>query len=214
MGESFFMTDSNVKVFVEGEGTQSTLLERIQKQDAEGWKTFVRLYTPLLFQWCRRAGLQDTDAADVAQDVFYAVSKSIATFSREREGGTFRGWLRTITTNKIRDRHRLNVPGAYGVGGDDGMTVTHEAPEAREPFSAADAHGPEDELTLMRRAVEIVLGDYEEHTRAAFLRVTMGEESAADVARDLNMTVNVVYLAKSRIMRRIREEFAGLIETL
>ena len=70
----------------------------------------------------------------------------------------------------------------------------------------------EDEQLLSRRAIDMVLDSCEEETRQAFLRVVVGREHPADVARDLGMTANAIYVAKSRILRRIRHEFAELVD--
>src|SRR5262245_54299739 len=92
-----------------GEGSQPSsatsrsLLDRVRTNDAAAWDRLVALYAPLVFHWCRRWDLQHQDAADILQDVFQAVATHIAQFRKEREGDTFRGWLRTITRNKVRD---------------------------------------------------------------------------------------------------------------
>src|SRR5437588_9992509 len=86
--------------------TSPSLLDRVKAGDAAAWERLVTLYAPLVFHWCRRWGLRDEDAADVFQDVFQSVAAHIATFHRDRRGDTFRGWLRTITRNKVHDYYR------------------------------------------------------------------------------------------------------------
>src|SRR5437763_11958272 len=83
--------------------TSSSLLDRIKANDATGWDRLVALYAPLVFHWCRTWHLQDQDAADVLQEVFQAVATHVNGFRREKEGDSFRGWLRTIAHNKVRD---------------------------------------------------------------------------------------------------------------
>src|SRR5277367_2420601 len=96
------------------EGPHSTatfrgLLERVRVDDEAAWHRLVDLYAPLVYRWCRRSGLPEQDAADVFQDVFQAVATHIAGFRKEKESDTFRGWLRTITRNKIRDHFRKSA---------------------------------------------------------------------------------------------------------
>src|SRR5262245_57615236 len=86
-------------------GTSLSMLQRLQGHDASAWQRFVDLYSPLVFSWLRRAGFRDEDAADLLQDVFLLVSRSIPQFQR-RGDGTFRGWLRTITANRVREHFR------------------------------------------------------------------------------------------------------------
>src|SRR5262245_32429982 len=104
------MTDTKPKPGSESRssstGTARSLLERARDRDPAAWERMVTLYAPLVFHWCRAWGLRDQDAADVFQDVFQAVAAHIAEFRRDRSGDTFRGWLRTITRNKVNDHFR------------------------------------------------------------------------------------------------------------
>ncbi len=190
--------------------TSTTLLERVKARDEQAWVRFVYLYTPLIYHWCRRAGLREQAAEDVGQEVFRAVSGAIANFRHDRQGDTLRGWLRTITRNKVRDHCRRDRPHDQGVGGSDAQTRLAELPDEASTDPEADAD--DDRLVLLRRAVELVLADCEERTREVFRRVVLDGHAIEDVARDLGLTKNAVYVAKSRILKLLREEFAGLVE--
>src|SRR3954467_15472366 len=100
-------------------GTSRSLLERVRADDAAAWDRLVALYAPLVLHWCRRWDLQDQDSADVFQEVFQAVARHIADFRKDNEGDTFRGWLRTITRNKVRDHFRRAGRQPCGAGGTD-----------------------------------------------------------------------------------------------
>ena len=201
------VTDPNVKL---GGGTSVTslsLLERACKRDPDAWVRLTELYGPLLDQWCSRAGLQQADAADVKQEVFAAVLNGIGGFRHDRPGDTFRGWLYAVTRNKIRDRARRGE--AQGPGGTDAQIRIASLPanELEEELPA----DPDSERAQYLRAIELVRGEFEPKTWDAFLRVTVDGRNAADVALELGMSPNAVYLARSRIFRRLREEFDGLI---
>src|SRR5437016_9503517 len=86
--------------------TSPSLLLRVQADDQAAWTRLVDLYAPLVYHWCRRAQLGPEDTADIFQETFRSVAKNIHDFRRDRAGDTFRGWLRTITQNKIRDHFR------------------------------------------------------------------------------------------------------------
>src|SRR5262245_9179854 len=86
--------------------TSRTLLERVRAGEATAWQQLVNLYSPLVLRCCRRWDLQDQDVADVFQEVFQAVALHIGSFRKEKPGDTFRGWLRTITRNKVYDHFR------------------------------------------------------------------------------------------------------------
>jgi RNA polymerase sigma-70 factor (ECF subfamily) len=206
------VTDSSVDPGGSGSGTSLSLLERVRARDQAAWERLVGLYGPLVYGWCRRAGLQPTDAADVGQEVFAAVARGIGAFRHDREGDTFRGWLFTITRNKLRDRSA--PPGGVGAGGSDaqrrlaGLAVE---PPDDEPLTAV-CDEPNERKILCRRAIEIVRVEFEVPTWEAFWRSFVDGRAPADVAAELGLSVNAVYLARSRILQRLREEFAELID--
>jgi RNA polymerase sigma-70 factor (ECF subfamily) len=186
-------------------------LARVKAQEQEAWRRLVYLYSPLVYRWCRHAGLQDTDAADVGQEVFRAVARAIGRFHHDRDRGSFRGWLRTITRNKLRDGGRRQPPGGRGRGGSDAQDKLQEVAASDPPGSDADAAQHQD-LLVLRRAADLILGDCEDTTRRAFWRVVIDGQAPAYVAADLGLSVNAVYLIKSRLLRRIRDEFAELVD--
>src|SRR5688572_4263442 len=96
--------------------TSSSLIDRVQARDAEAWRRLAHIYGPLVYRWTQKAGLQESDAADVSQEVFRAVASHVTEFRRDRPDATFRGWLWTITRNKIHDffRRRAGEPEARG----------------------------------------------------------------------------------------------------
>jgi RNA polymerase sigma-70 factor (ECF subfamily) len=203
------VTDASVDMGESSEKTSLTLLARIKDKDQEAWRKFVRLYGPLVYGWCRQSGLQDADAADVGQDVFRTVAESIDGFHHDQQGDSFRGWLRTVTRSRVLDFLRRKARAAHGLGGSDAQALWHELPDAPSDSRSTDE---DDKLSLARRAIDMVLETCKEATRQAFLRVVIEGQNPADVARDLGISVNAVYLAKSHTLRRIREEFAQLVD--
>src|SRR5437764_1344254 len=114
------MTDVSVHP-CDGTDTPLSLLLRLKRDEQPAWERLVKLYTPLVYRWCRQHGVQAADAADVGQEVFQAVARRIHDFRRERPGDSFRGWLRTITRNKVRDYYRSHPSELAAVGGEGGL---------------------------------------------------------------------------------------------
>ncbi len=189
--------------------TSSSLLVRIKAKDEEAWRRFSHLYGPLVHRWCSGFGLQDADIADVGQDVFRTVAESIARFHKNEKGDSFRAWLKAITRTRAIDHMRRKERASVGVGGSAAQQRMLAIADCRSDLESSDL---DDEQLLSRRAIDMVLDSCEEETRQAFLRVVVGREHPADVARDLGMTANAIYVAKSRILRRIRHEFAELVD--
>jgi RNA polymerase sigma-70 factor (ECF subfamily) len=150
--------------------------------------------------------LQAADAADVGQEVFQTVARKVGDFHRDRPGDSFRGWLWTITRNKVHDFHRARLPDQ--AAGD---------PDALERLTAAqpaDEDGrPEAEAKLLyRQALDLLRQEFQEATWRAFWRVVVDGQRPAAVAAELGLTANAVYLAKSRVLRRVRQEYADLLD--
>lgn len=196
-----------IEVQAESVGSTShSLLERIRVRDAEAWRRFVHLYGPTIFEWARRASLQPSDAADVTQDVFQAVAQTVSKFRRDRAGDTFRGWLRTITQNKIRDYYRARPQ--YVVGG---QAVEEQL--AKLAVDEPTGLGPSAFVAeLSQRALDLIQSEFETSTWQAFLRTAVADKSAADVARELGLSIAAVHKAKSRVLQRLRRELDGLLD--
>jgi RNA polymerase sigma-70 factor, ECF subfamily len=206
------VTDAAVNPLVADSRTSRSLLERVRARDRTAWGRLVRLYGPLVYGWCRRAGLQAADAADLGQEVFAAVARGIHCFRHDRQGDTFRGWLYTITRNKLRDRSL--PPGGAGAGGSDALRRLADLPaeQGGGDSPTADSEELNETKALYRRAIELVRGEHEPRNWDAFWRAFVDEQAPVDIASDLGITVNAVYLAKSRILRRLREEFGALLD--
>ncbi|MBT5708730.1 MAG: sigma-70 family RNA polymerase sigma factor, partial [Verrucomicrobia bacterium] len=113
--------------------TQPTLLLRIRDtEDEASWERFVKIYTPLVFGYCRKRGLQEADASDVAQEVMRTVAQSINRFDYNKKKGTFRGWLLTVTRNKLLKYFSKLQKQPIGTGRTTIQTKLEETPDAVE----------------------------------------------------------------------------------
>jgi RNA polymerase sigma-70 factor (ECF subfamily) len=190
--------------------TSLTLLERLRANDGEAWRAMVRLYTPLVLHWCARGGVRGADADDVAQEVFSAAATHVARFRRDRPSDSFRAWLRGITRNMVLQHFRKSERHPRASGGSDALLRLQEVEVA--------ADGPEDEDPaeeldgLRRRALELVRGEFEERTWQAFWKTVVEGRSPVDIAADMGVSPTAVRMAKSRILRRLKEEFGELIQ--
>lgn len=182
--------------------TSMTLVARVQANEDLAWRRLVDLYGPLIYSWARRGGLSTEDAADLMQDVFAVVAKAIRRFDPKGRG-RFRGWLWTITRNKIRDHYR-RVEQAAARGGDTALRQLSELPEE---WSDDSSHATRNEVrSLYHRALELIRSDFQTQTWQAFWLSVVEERPTDQIAQQLGLSTNGVRQAKSRVLRRLRAE--------
>ena len=188
------------------ESTSSSLIERARQREQEAWDRMAVLYGPMVYRWCRRFGLRAEDAADTVQEVFLVVVDAIGDFRGGRKG-TFRSWLRTVTRNKTHDAFRRAAGQASAVGG----SAAHERlSQLVSAVASSDEQATDDGDDVWDCAVERVRAEFPSHVWKAFWRVTIDGVAAADAADELGMSVAAVYQAKSRVLRRLRQDLRDL----
>ena len=190
--------------------TSLTLLEQVQANQAEAWDRIVDLYAPLVRYWCRRSQLNDEDVAEIFQETFRAVATHIQNFRHERKDDSFRGWLRTITTNKIRDHFRRIDGQAIAEGGSVGQM---KIAEISDPLTEDEENSEQDILRAsVHQMLKMVRGDFEPRTWEAFWQCQVEGRGTDEIGLELQMTPAAVRKAKYRVLRRMREELDGLID--
>jgi RNA polymerase sigma-70 factor (ECF subfamily) len=185
------------------QSTRFSLLMRLRESESgDAWERFTQLYTPLLFFWARRVGLNSADADDFVQDVLVLLIDRIGNFEH-RGQGSFRAWLRTVAINKCRQRFRRRSPVA--VGCDDPVMESLAAVET-DPFWEVEYR-----QHLVARALEIMRSQFEPATWQACWQRTVEGRPAAEVAKNLGLSEGAVYVYTGRVLRRLREELAELL---
>ena len=190
--------------------TSVSLLDRLRSQpDGPSWRRLVDLYTPLIHGWLRRYEVQPQDADDLVQEVLSRVVRDLPHFEHDRRRGAFRCWLRTITANQLRTfwRARQHRP---VVGGSD---LERRIEQLEDPAShLSKLWDQEHDRHVLARLLDLVQPEFSPTTWAAFRRVTLDGVRPADVAVELGISVNAVWLAKSHVLRRLRQESQGLLD--
>jgi len=182
--------------------TPISLLQRLrQPNQPAAWAQFVDLYTPVLFAWARRLGLQPQDAADLVQEVFTVLVRALPEFVYDPHQ-SFRKWLLTVTRNKWRDacRRRALLPGEAALD------------DLASPGSGDALAETEYRQRLVSRALELMRKDFQPATWTACWELVANGRSAPEIAQELGLTVNAVHLAKRRVLRRLRAELDGLLD--
>jgi RNA polymerase sigma factor (sigma-70 family) len=187
--------------------TRPSLLIRLKApRDERAWVEFVEIYEPLIARLARRQGLQEADAADLTQDVLRTVAGAIEQWDPDPARGSFRAWLFRITRNLIVNlmTARRRRTASYGTG-DTNMVALLEAQPAPEGDDSA-LFDAEYRRRVFTWAAERIRGSFHETTWQAFWRTGVEGQDVASVAALLGMTPGAVYVARSRVMARLRQE--------
>lgn len=193
--------------------TRVTLLTRIRDgRDSEAWHEFVQLYGPVVYRFARNRGLQDADAADLMQDVLRSVARNAHRMEYDPKRGTFRGWLYTVTRNKIYNFLSAQRNRPRGTGDRDAHERLDATP-AREDEYGPDAEWEREyQRELSARAMEMVRYEFQPATWQAFWETAVEGKAASEVGAGLNMSPGAVYVAKSRVLARLRDEVKRLMD--
>jgi RNA polymerase sigma-70 factor (ECF subfamily) len=187
------------------EMTHASLLERLRSPgDAQAWRRWLDLYTPLIRGWLGRHGLQPADVDDVSQQILAVVVRDLPEFHHNGRPGAFRSWLRALTVNRLREHWRAQRRA------DGGEALLDQLADPASDLSRQwDA---EHDLYVVRHLLELLEPEFTPRTWALFRRSVLDGLSAEAVAAEQQATPNAVWIAKSRVMARLRQEAQGLVD--
>jgi RNA polymerase sigma-70 factor (ECF subfamily) len=193
---------------VSSPGTSASLLERLRDpRDAQAWQKLVLVYTPFMHAWLRPAPLQPADVDDLTQRVLELLVRKLPQFVHNGRPGAFRAWLCGITKNVLREFRRAGRFGGQAPGTADLLE------QLEDPDSGLSRWWDEEHNRhVVNGLLRLVEPDFKPATWRAFRRLVLDELPAEVVAAQLDMTVNAVLIAKSRVLARLREEADGLVD--
>jgi RNA polymerase sigma factor (sigma-70 family) len=187
--------------------TRPSLLLRVRDvTDDAAWSQFVEIYTPLIFGYCRGRGLQEADAADVAQETMRAVAKAIGKFEYDRQRGKFRNWLLTVVQSKLHN-FLVQQQRQPALASETALRFKLENESTRADESAWET---DYYRAIFNWAAERIRSEFQESTWQAFWQTTIDEREGKEVAKSLGLSVGAVYVAKSRVIARLKEEIQSV----
>jgi len=188
--------------------TRASLLVQIRDGANQGaWQEFVSLYGPVVYGFARKRGLQDADAADLMQDVMRSISAAIGRLDYDRSQGTFRGWLFTITRNKVFNFLSARKIRPQASGDSSTNRILDSTPDAND---GSDTWEVEYQRRLASLAMDRVKSEFQENTWKAFWLTAVDNTPVAEVARQIGMSAGAIYVAKSRVLARLKDEVEAM----
>jgi len=190
--------------------TSMTLLNKARRHDESAWETIVKLYAPLVYRWCKRAGMGYHDIENLSQEVFTIAYRKLDRFQKESDSDSFRGWLYTLVRNKRIDWLRKHQNDADAVGGSQVMMLQQQIPdETWEDCEELD-EVEQEELFLFNQAIQLIRQEFGPRDQRIIEALLCENQDPREIAAQLGISRNTIYIVKSRVMRRLREEFADL----
>lgn len=183
--------------------TRESLILRLPTlSDAAAWQQFVAVYEPLVLRFAQRRGLQDADARELAQNVLVAVARSVSDWQPDRRRGRFRAWLFRIARNQLINLVARKRPD-QGSGRSEEWQVLNQlqAPEATLAAAELDYR-----RELFRTAAAEIREDFRTTTWQAFWQCSVLQRSVQEVADELGISVGAVYIARSRVLQRLKTQ--------
>jgi RNA polymerase sigma-70 factor (ECF subfamily) len=188
--------------------TRASLLVQLRDgANRAAWQEFVKLYGPVVYGFARKRGLQDADAADLMQDVMRSVSAAITRLDYDRNQGTFRGWLFTISRNKIFNFLSARRIRPQASGDTDAVRMLNAQPDDHE---SADTWELEYQRRLASLAMERIQSEFQEKSWRAFWLTAVEGQAAGEVSKQLGLSAGAIYVAKSRVLARLKEEVEAM----
>lgn len=178
-------------------------MEQARARGADAWERLVALYQPLLDVWLGAAGLQEADRDDVRQRVLTVLVKQLPEFKHSGRVGAFRAWLRGIVTNLLREHWRTRPTPA---------TESFLAELVDPQGSMSRLWDEQHDKHVLQGLMKVVRPEFADKSWLAFRRIALDGAAARDVAAELELSVNAVLIAKSRILARLRQAAEGLVE--
>jgi RNA polymerase sigma-70 factor, ECF subfamily len=190
--------------------TRQSLLLRAQGGEEGAWKDLADLYRPLILGWLGRQGVPAVDLEDLSQDVLLSVIRHLPAFEHSGHRGAFRSWLRTIVCSRTTDYWRSTGAGARASGGSGAAAALQQI---ADPDSDLNRQWDEEhDRYVLGCLLDLVEEEFEPATLRAFRRLALDGAGGAEVAEELGLSVAAAYTAKSRVLRRIRQEAEGIID--
>ncbi len=184
--------------------TRPSLLIRLRdEEDTVAWAEFVDVYAPLVYRFARRRGIQDADAADVTQEALKTCSQNMARFRYDRSRGSFRAWLFTVVRTRLINYLASQRRHPQGLGGTEFNQQLEQAPAVAD--DEAEEWSREYELRLVEWAKNRIRGEFRENTWRAFQMTAISGLPAKKVAAELGISTGAVYVAKTRVLQRLKQ---------
>ncbi|MFI5456962.1 MAG: RNA polymerase sigma factor [Isosphaerales bacterium] len=191
--------------------TSKSLLAKARDcSDQAAWRRLTELYEPLIERWVRPHVAQRADAEDLVQEVMTTLVRELPGFDHNQRTGAFRAWLRTITIHRLRAYWEKRDAGPAVAGGPD---LREALAQLADPTSElSQSWDEEHDRHVTKRLLASIRLEFQPATWRAFELQVQDGQPASEVARELSLSVNAVLIAKSRVLKRLREKAAGLVD--
>lgn len=205
------MTDSFQNRTWNPEFTSMTLLNRARQHDEEAWRIIIKLYAPLVYRWCKRMGMSYHDIENLSQEVFTIAYRKLDQFQKQEDKDSFRGWLYTLVRNKRIDWLRKRQKDMDAVGGSQAARLQQQIPDGISEDSEEMSESEQEDLFLYNQAVELIRQEFSQRDQQIIEALLCENQAPHKIAEQFGISRNTVYIVRSKVMKRLRTQFANLL---
>ncbi len=180
--------------------------------DSESWNRLVELYAPLMRRWLRAYEVPGADVDDLVQEVLTVLSQELPKFTHNQRTGAFRAWLRKMLIHRLQNYWRSRKRQSLGQGGSSVLEQLEQL--ADDQSQQSRIWNEQHDRDVIARLLELVQPRFQPKTWEAFRRQMFEDQKPAQVARELDMSIGSVYVVRNRVLTALRQEAAGLVDSL
>jgi RNA polymerase sigma-70 factor (ECF subfamily) len=184
--------------------TSMTLLDKARQNDEAAWEMIVKLYAPLVYRWCKRAGMSYHDIENLSQDVFTVAYRKLDRFQKKTDSDSFRGWLYTLVRNKRIDWLRKHKNDFDAIGGSQVLLMQQQIPDAAWEDSEELDQSEQEDVFLFNQAIQLIRQEFGPRDQKIIEALLCENQDPREIAVQLGISRNSIYIVKSRVMRRLR----------
>ena len=190
--------------------TKHSLLERARQGDAAAWRLMVDIYEPMMSDWLHRFGVPSQEVEDLKQEVLALLFKGLGSFEHQGRTGSFRAWLRTLTINRARTFWRLGKGRPQHWVAIDLHSMVGQLEDPHSDLSRL--WDQQHDEYVIRRSLATLAEEFDEQTLLVFKALVLEGRSVRETAQEFGMSVVAVYGAKARVLSRLREMTAFMLD--
>lgn len=191
--------------------TSASLLEELRTRPSEqAWQRMVQVYDSLFRGWLTAQGVHPDDSDDLVQEILLVMMRKLPEFEHQGKPGSFRAWARQVALNCVRRSWRTKKRVPVATGDSEFLSYLNQLSDAGSELT--QEWDRQHDRVVVQRLLDLIRVDSDSQVWEAFSLHVVKGEPVSTVTETLGVKPGYVYVAKSRILNRLRELADGLVD--